>query len=71
MPLSKRVQSETLKSQHDELDYIASRLQLTHDCLEVIGLNSGELGELEAYAENLRDVCRKIKAVIESMAEEV
>ena len=63
--LSKKVQLETLKEQHDELAYIAGKLDDLGGCFLGIGL-SQVYDELAVYSSDLNSVCRKLKAVIES-----
>ena len=66
MRLSKHVMAETLKTQHDELDYIQSKLDELHLCFEGIGMMPVS-GQLEGYSDQIRAVCQKIEAVIESL----
>ena len=63
--LSKDLSIKTLKEQHDELAYIAGKLDELGSCFWGIGLSKA-YDELAIYSANLNDVCRKLKAVIES-----
>lgn len=66
MPLSKRMQLDTLKEQHDEIAYVSNKLDELGSSFMAIGLTQ-VYDELIIYLRSLNDAMRKLKAVIESL----